>query len=59
MNWPNLSMGGYGFYIWGSYLFALLAIAWELLSLNYRKKAVAQANSSAKVLRGNTNETTS
>ena len=20
MNWPDLSMGGYGFYVWGSYL---------------------------------------
>ena len=26
MNWPDLSMGGYGFYVWGSYLFALIAI---------------------------------
>ncbi len=29
MNWPDLSMGGYGFYVWGSYLFALIAIVWE------------------------------
>ena len=30
-------MGGYGFYVWGSYLFALVAIGWELLSLRQRK----------------------
>jgi heme exporter protein D len=29
MNWPDLSMGGYGFYIWGSYIFSLIAIVWE------------------------------
>jgi heme exporter protein CcmD len=59
MNWPDLSMGGYGFYVWGSYLFALLAIVWELVSLSYRKKAQAQENSSPRVLRGSTHETTS
>jgi heme exporter protein CcmD len=50
MNWPDLSMGGYGFYVWGSYLFALIAIVWELVSLSFRKKDVqlgAQASSSA------------
>ena len=59
MNWPDLSMGGYGFYVWGSYLFALFAIAWELVSLSYRKKARAQETVSKEILRGNTNETTS
>jgi len=59
MNWPDLSMGGYGFYIWGSYLFAVLAIGWELVSLSYRKKASTQEKAIPKALRGNTNETTS
>ncbi len=59
MTWPDLSMGGYGFYIWGSYLFALLAIGWELVTLSYRKKATEQETTSPKVLRGNANETTS
>ena len=56
-------MGGYGFYVWGSYLFALVAIVWELVSLRQRKKALAKDESSpavrTAVLRGSTNETTS
>jgi len=59
MNWPSLSMGGYGLYIWGSYLFALFAIVWELVTLSYRKKARTQEKASAEVLRRKTNETTS
>ena len=63
MNWPDLSMGGYGFYVWGSYLFSLVAIVWEVLSLKQRKKALAQQQSSnsvpASVLRESANETTS
>ena len=63
MNWPDLSMGGYGFYVWGSYLFSLIAIVWEVVSLRARKKALAQQQSSntvsASVLRERTNETTS
>ena len=55
-------MGRYGFYVYGSYLFALIAIAWELLSLRARKKAIVKEERSpvrATVLRGSTNETTS
>ena len=63
MNWPDLSMGGYGFYIWGSYLFSLIAIVWELVSISQRKKAVTQQQSTdtvrGTVLRGSANETTS
>ena len=63
MNWPDLSMGGYGFYVWGSYLFSLVAIVWEVVSLKQRKKALTQQQSSkpvaAPVLRGSINETTS
>ena len=71
MNWPDLSMGGYGFYVWGSYLFALVVIVWEVLSLRQRKKALgnealkAVANDDrpvavrTTVLRGSTHETTS
>ncbi len=59
MNWPDLSMGGYGFYVWGSYLFALLAIVWELVTLNYRKKAQQQEKLETKLRRGKANETTS
>ena len=64
MNWPDLSMGGYGFYVWGSYLFSLIAIVWEVVSLKQRKKALVQQQQSSKpvstpVLRGSINETTS
>lgn len=59
MNWPDLSMGGYGFYVWGSYLFALLAIVWELVTLSYRKKAQQQEKLETKLVRGKANETTS
>ena len=66
MNWPDLSMGGYGFYIWGSYIFSLIAIVWELVSLSQRKKALTQQQQQqssnsvpASVLRESANETTS
>ena len=63
MNWPDLSMGGYGFYVWGAYLLSLIAIVWEVVSLKQRKKALTQQKSSkpvsAPVLRGSINETTS
>ena len=59
MNWPDLSMGGYGFYVWGSYLFALLAIIWELVTLSYRKKAQQQEKPETEAIRGKANETTS
>jgi heme exporter protein D len=64
MNWPDLSMGGYGFYVWGSYLFSLIAIVWEVVSLKQKKKALVQQQQSSKpvstpVLRGSVNETTS
>jgi heme exporter protein D len=63
MNWPDLSMGGYGFYVWGSYLVSLIAIVWEVVSLKQRKKALTRQQSSkpvsTPVLRGSINETTS
>ena len=63
MHWPDLSMGGYGFYVWGSYLVFLIAIVWEVVSLKQRKKALTQQQQSSKpvaapVLRGSVNETT-
>ena len=64
MNWSEFwSMGGYGFYVWGSYIFSLVLIVWEVVSLKQRKKALTQQQSSntvpASVLRGSANETTS
>ncbi len=64
MNWPDLSMGGYGFYVWGSYIASLIFFVWEVVSLKQRKKALTQQQQSSKpvstpVLRGSINETTS
>ncbi|HKR14364.1 MAG TPA: heme exporter protein CcmD [Pyrinomonadaceae bacterium] len=67
MNWPDLSMGGYGFYVWGSYIFSLAVIIWELVSLKQRKKVLLQQQQrqqrstsvSPSVLTGSANETTS
>ena len=64
MDWPDLSMGKYGFYVWGSYLFSLIAFVWELVSLRQRKKALLKQEESSPsmrptVLRGSANETTS
>ena len=42
MNWGSLNeflaMGGYGFYVWGSYGMAVLCIAVEIFSLNTTKE---------------------
>ena len=64
MNWPDLSMGGYGFYVWGSYIASLIFFVWEVVSLKQRKKALTQQQQSSRpvstpVLRGSINETTS
>ena len=56
-------MGGYGFYVWGSYIVSFILIAWELVSLKQRKKALTEQQPSkpvsTPVLRGSINETTS
>jgi heme exporter protein CcmD len=41
MNWSEFfSMGGYAFYVWGSYAVALVAIGGEVILLLRRKKAL-------------------
>ena len=59
-------MGGYGFYVWGSYIFSLVLFVWELVSLRQRKRALRQqqqqqrsSSVSPKVFTGSANETTS
>lgn len=45
MNWSEFfSMGGYGFYIWGSYLAALLVLVGEVVLLMKRNKARKRAS---------------
>lgn len=41
MNWSEFfRMGGYGFYVWGSYLVAVLLMGGEVLLLVGRKKSL-------------------
>lgn len=41
MNWSEFfSMGGYAFYVWGSYAITLVVLAGEVLILRQRKKAL-------------------
>ena len=41
MNWSEFfSMGGYAFYVWGSYAIALVALGGEVLLLRQRKKVL-------------------
>ena len=41
MNWSELfSMGGYGFYVWGSYLSALILLGGEVILLRRRKSSL-------------------
>lgn len=53
MNWSEFfSMGGYGFYVWGSYLVALVVMVGEVWLL-LRRKSLAQRND--KVSRSDSN----
>jgi heme exporter protein D len=46
MQWNSfsefISMGGYGFFVWGSYGVAFILLAVELIMLRSRKRRVAQ-----------------
>lgn len=46
MQWNSLSefinMGGYGFYVWGSYGVTVVLLAAEIITLRSRKRRVAQ-----------------
>ena len=45
------SMGGYAFYVWGSYIAALLLMGGEVLLLIRRKKALRQGTTRNSTLR--------
>jgi heme exporter protein D len=44
MNWSSwsefFSMGGYGFYVWGSYAVTLLCIVGEILLISSRRRTL-------------------
>ena len=46
MNWASaadfFAMGGYGFYVWGSYLATVVCIAGEILFLRARRREALQ-----------------
>ena len=47
MNWSRASeffaMGGYGFYVWGSFGMTALVMLGELIALRLRRRALLQA----------------
>jgi heme exporter protein D len=44
MKWESLSdffaMGGYGFYVWGSYLVVMICVIGEIILLRSRKRTL-------------------
>jgi heme exporter protein D len=55
MTWSEFfSMGGYAFYVWGSYLVTLIVMGGEVVSLLRRRKSLRhQEDVSSKAARGN------
>ena len=46
MNWSDFfSMGGYGLYVWGSYLTTLIVLGAEVVLLMKRKSSLRKRNS--------------
>ena len=49
MSWSSLSeffsMGGYGFYVWGSYIVTLICIAIEISSILKRRRTLERHHS--------------
>ncbi|HBB86900.1 MAG TPA: heme exporter protein CcmD [Blastocatellia bacterium] len=43
---PFFYMGGYGFYVWGSYLATLIVLGAEVVQLLRRRKSVREQNRS-------------
>jgi heme exporter protein D len=54
MIWKSLddfiAMGGYGFYVWGSYLVTAVVITTEILMLRARRRAVDKIRQSQQTL---------
>ena len=46
MNWSEFfSMGGYGLYVWGSYITTLVVLGGEVVILMKRRKTLRKRNS--------------
>jgi len=53
MSWSEFwSMGGYAFYVWGSYLTALVVLGGEVVLLMKRQKSLRKHNSTESAARG-------
>ena len=54
MIWKSLddfiAMGGYGFYVWGSYLVTAVIILGEILMLRARRRAVEKSRQAQSLL---------
>jgi heme exporter protein D len=58
MNWPEFfNMGGYAFYVWGSYGVFALAIAAEIVAVWLRKRRVLAALLESRLAEKNETET--
>ncbi len=54
MDWSKFfSMGGYAFYVWGSYVVSLLAIGAEVIVLARRKKNLLERSAARTNASGN------
>ena len=48
MRWPTIpTMGDYAFYVWGSYVFTIAAMAGEVLLLLRRRRALRDGQEQA------------
>lgn len=60
MQWNSLSeffsMGGYGFYVWGSYGVTLVLLAAEIIMLRSRKRRLAQQTTLRRSMEGRNSE---
>jgi heme exporter protein D len=57
MNWSEFfSMGGYAFYVWGSYLVTLLVMGGEVVSLLRRRKSLRHQRGTSSKAGGSINQ---
>jgi heme exporter protein D len=60
MNWTEFfSMGGYGLYVWGSYIAALIVMGGEVVLLMRRRKSCKRINRDREETRSKNHEASS
>jgi heme exporter protein D len=56
-SWSDfLSMGGYGLYVWGSFLMTAGVLGWELLTLTQRRRRALDEVRNWRLLNGETHD---